>query len=129
MTSPLQVTFREFDPSTAIEEYVRKRASKLDTFFDRILRCRVVVDVPHRHHQHGKRYQVRIDIAVPGDELVVTRNPDNLVHEDMYACIDDAFDSAQRLLQDYARRRRYDVKRHAPDKPDMAATLISGEER
>jgi ribosomal subunit interface protein len=128
MTSPLQVTFRDIDPSTAIDEYIRKRATKLDTFFDRIQRCHVVVEAPHRHHQHGKRYRARIDIAVPGDELVVTRNPENLVHEDMYACIDDAFDSAQRMLQDYARRRRGDVKHHASDQPDAAGTLVSGEE-
>ncbi len=114
MQLPLQVTFRDIPPSRAIADYVRQKAAKLDTFFDRIMACRVVVEAPHRHHQHGKRYHVRIDLTVPGDELVVGRNPSqNLTHEDPYACVDDAFDDAQRQLQDFARRRRGDVKAHS----------------
>jgi hypothetical protein len=29
-----------------------------------------MIEAPHRHHRQGKRYHVRIDITVPGDELV-----------------------------------------------------------
>jgi hypothetical protein len=32
---------------------------------------------------------------------------------DVYVALRDAFDSARRLLQDYARERRGDVKQHA----------------
>lgn len=114
MVIPLQLTFRDLEPSSAIEEYVRGRADKLDRFFDAIMRCRVMIEAPHRHHRQGKRYHVRIDLTVPGEEIVVSRNPESLVHEDLYASIDAAFDDAQRLLQDYARRRRGDTKHHEP---------------
>jgi ribosomal subunit interface protein len=107
MQLPLQITFRDMPHSDAVEQHVRRRAAKLDQFFERITACRVVVEVPHRRHHHGKRYHVRIDLAVPRNELVVRRNPaDNLRHEDMHAAIDDAFDDAERLLEDYARRLR-----------------------
>lgn len=112
MNIPLQVTFRDMDPSDAIEGYVRTKAEKLERFAHPITRCRVMVESPHRHHAKGKQYHVRIDLIVPGEELVISRNPDNAVHEDVYACIDDAFDDAQRVLQDHQRRRRDHVKHH-----------------
>lgn len=112
MQMPLSVTFRDMDPSANIEAYVTTKAGKLERFLEHITRCRVVVEAPHRHQAKGNRYHVRIDLSVPGDELVVNRNGENPAHEDVYACIDHAFDDAQRVLQDYARKRRGDVKRH-----------------
>jgi ribosomal subunit interface protein len=107
MQLPLQVTFRDMPHSDAVQAHVERRAAKLDTFFDRIMSCRVVVEAPHRSHQHGKRYNVRIDVTVPGNELVIARNPpDNLKHEDMHAVIDDAFDDAERVIDEYAKRLR-----------------------
>ena len=113
MSQRTQVTFRDIEPSPAIEEYAVKLAEKLDEFCDSIQRCHVTIEAPHRHHAHGKRYNVVIDLTVPGDELVVRRNPaENLAHEDIHACIDGAFDDAQRRLEDFVRRRRQDVKHH-----------------
>jgi ribosomal subunit interface protein len=105
------------EPSDAIEQYVVTKGGKLERFVDQIMRCRVMLEAPHRHQSKGDRYHVRIDLTVPGDELVVSRNPENLSHQDMYACIDEAFDDAQRILQDYARRRRGQVKHHGPAEP------------
>lgn len=98
--------------SDTVEEHVRRRAAKLDRFFDRLMSCRVAVEVPHRRHRHGKRYQVRVDLTVPGKELVVARNPpQSLQHEDVHAAIDGAFDDAERVLEDHARKVRGNVKR------------------
>lgn len=113
MSQRIQVTFRDIEPSPAIEEYAVRLAEKLDQFCDSIQRCHVTIEAPHRHHAHGKRYNVRIDLTVPGAEIVVSRNPpENLAHEDVHACIDGAFDDAQRRLEDHVRRRRLDVKHH-----------------
>jgi ribosomal subunit interface protein len=102
---PVQITFRDLPASDAVRAYVMRHATKLDRFFDGIVACHVVLEAPHRHHQHGKRYHVRIGMLVPLRELVVSRNPAaNPRHEDLYAAIDDAFDDAERLLEDYARR-------------------------
>jgi ribosomal subunit interface protein len=113
MSQHLQITFRVLQPTPAIDEYARKRAEKLDRFCDAIQRCHVTIEAPHRHHRQGKRYNVRIDLTVPGSEIVVSRNPpESLAHEDIYASIDEAFDDAQRRLEDYVRRLRQDVKQH-----------------
>jgi ribosomal subunit interface protein len=111
MQSPVQVTFRDIPSSPALSAHVEKRAAKLDTFFDRITHCHVVVEAPHRHHKHGKRYHVRIDLHVPGKELVVSKNPDE-AKEDAYAAIDDAFTDAERALEEFARLHQPDTKTH-----------------
>jgi len=113
MESPLQITFRDMDPSAAIEERIREKATKLDTVYDRIMSCRVVIQAPHRHHHKGKLYNVHIDLTVPQGELIVSRDPkDNHAHEDVYVAIRDAFRAAERQLEDYARRQRGLVKTH-----------------
>jgi ribosomal subunit interface protein len=111
--SPVQITFRGLEGSPAVDEYVRQRATKLDTFSERIVGCHVTVEAPHQHHQHGRQYRIRIDLTVPGAELVVGRTPDEgSLREDVYAAIDDAFDDAGRVLQDHVRRQRGDTKSH-----------------
>ena len=108
MELPLQITVRNVSLSEVAEENIRTRAARLDRFFDRIMGCRVVVEAPHRHHRKGILYNVRIDITVPGEELIIKREP----HEDIYVAIRDAFSAARRQLEDYVCRRRGDVKIH-----------------
>jgi ribosomal subunit interface protein len=113
MQLPLQIAFRNIDPSEAVEAYVRERAEKLDKFYDRIMACRVVIEVPHKHHHKGNLYRARIDLTVPDGELVFSREPsDEHGHEDIYVAIRDAFNGAQRQLEDYVRRRRGHIKTH-----------------
>ena len=112
---PLNITCRGIESSAALEDAVRKRADKLERFCDDITHCRVVVEKPHKHHHHGNLYHVRIDVTVPGKELVVRRAPEaHHAHEDVYVAIRDAFDAMRRQLEDYVRIRRGQVKRHSP---------------
>jgi putative sigma-54 modulation protein len=116
MIHPLQITFHEVPSSDAVEARIREHAAKLDRLFERITSCRVAVEAPHRSHQQGHRFHVVIEMHVPGDQLVVARDPEkNRNHEDVFACIDDAFKDAERLLTDYVRRRRGDVKHKVED--------------
>jgi ribosome-associated translation inhibitor RaiA/cold shock CspA family protein len=117
MQLPLQITFRHMDPSPAIEARIRQRAEELDQFFDRITSCRVVVECSHKRQHQGKLFEVRVDLTVPGREIVVGRDPGaNHAHEDAHVAVRDAFDAARRLLEDHARDRRGAVKSHAvPD--------------
>jgi cold shock CspA family protein len=103
------------DPSPVIEEVIRTRAADLDRFYDRIMSCRVVIDVPHRHHHKGNLYQVRLDLTVPGDEIAITREAaEHTEAKNLSAAIRDAFDAADRLVEDHIRRLRGDVKHHDP---------------
>lgn len=133
MILPLQVTFRNIAHSAAVEEWIREEAAKLDEFYSHIMGCRVVVELPNRRHEWGSRYHIRIDLTVPGGELVVKREPTlhssfqrthtkevvkhlevHVPHRELRQAIDDAFKAMGRRLQDYARRQRGDVKTHEP---------------
>lgn len=114
MQLPLQIAFRNLDRSEAIAAQIRERADKLDQYYDHIMSCRVAVEALHRHHRHGNHFHVRVDLTVPDGELVASREPDeHHAYTDVYVAIRDAFDSITRQLEDYARRRRRQVKEHA----------------
>ncbi|MBW7852014.1 MAG: HPF/RaiA family ribosome-associated protein [Rhodospirillales bacterium] len=114
MQIPLQISYRGFAGTEAIEADIRARADELDRFYGRIMGCRVVVETLHRHHHKGTLYHIRIDLTVPGAELVVKRDPaEHHAHEDIHLAIHDAFDAARRMLEDHARRVRDDTKTHA----------------
>ncbi len=113
MKLPLQVTFHNTAPLPGVEEIIRDRAARLDRYCDHITSCHVVIDVPHKHHQKGNLYQIRLDITVPGDEIAVSREaPEHEAAKHLPDAIKDAFNAADRLLEDYVRRQRLDVKHH-----------------
>jgi ribosomal subunit interface protein len=110
---PLQINWRDIPKSDAIDADIRAKAEKLDQFYEDIMSCRVTVEAPHKHHHKGNLYRLHLNITVPDGEIVVTRDPsEHSAHEDMYVAIRDAFDAARRQLQDYARKRRGQVKVH-----------------
>lgn len=114
MTMPLRITYHGLDRTPAIEEALRDRADKLSHLFDRIQSCRVVVEAPHKSHKKGNLYQVKVDLVVPGEELVVNRDTaDDHAHEDLYVVIRDAFDAMERQLKSYADKQSGGARRHA----------------
>ncbi|MBD2496575.1 HPF/RaiA family ribosome-associated protein [Nostoc sp. FACHB-280] len=129
MIIPLQITFHNIPPSEAVEAKIRSLADKLEHFYNRITRCRVTVDAPHRHQRNGKLYQVRIDITVPTGEIVVNRDPpEHQSHEDIYVAIRDAFDAAKRKLQDHTSMLRQETKTHEEQPHGRITSLFSDED-
>jgi ribosomal subunit interface protein len=104
----IQVTFRDIPYSESLEAHINEHADKLREFFDQIISCRVVLTIPQNHKHNGKIYNVKINLVVPGKEIVVSKQED----EDIYVAIRDAFNALDRQLEDYLRRRRGDVKTH-----------------
>lgn len=113
MSFPLEIEFRNMDPSDAVEAAVAERCRKLERFAEDVIRCKVTVEAPHRHHAKGKLYHVSIDLHVPGTEIIVNRDPgEHHAHEDVYVAVRDAVNAAARQLEDYVRVRRGKVKTH-----------------
>lgn len=63
MIVPVQIAFRNMKPSEAVDARVREEVQKLESFYNRIMRCRVIVEIPHRHHRRGDIFHVRIDMS------------------------------------------------------------------
>lgn len=71
-----------------------------------------MLDVPHRSQKKGDEYNARIEITVPGSDLVVKREP----NQDLYTAIVGSFETAERRLKEFADKQRGDVK-HYEEKP------------
>lgn len=129
---PTQVTFRGLAHPEALEAEIRERVSWLEQFYAGMVRCRVLVEVPHRHRHRGRHFHVRIELTVPGrDPIVVSHEPSlhaglkdvedaaahkdaeiDSVHRHGLVAIRETFDIARRLLEDAARMDRNAVKTH-----------------
>ena len=70
MTPTADITYRNMAWSDWLDTQIQRRAAKLSTFCPDILSCKVLVEVPHRHHEQGNRFHVRIDITVPGERII-----------------------------------------------------------
>lgn len=105
MQLPLEISTRQIDLTPDLEADLRRRADKLERFFDRITSCRIAVEGPSNHHQAGGPYRVRLDITVPGSELVANKEG-----EELNAVVRDAFQAAERQVEEFADRRRGEVK-------------------
>lgn len=113
MQTPLQIAFRNLERSEAIAAKIEERAAKLESYYDPIIGCRVTVEAQHKHHRRGNQFHVRVDVTVPGGELVASREPDeHHSYSDVYVAIRDAFDAMRRQLEDHARKQRRQVKAH-----------------
>lgn len=123
------ITFRGIARDAALESDILMRIDKLERYARPLTACRVIVELVQRHHEHGNRYHVRIDLTLRGGEIVVAHEaslhaeaqdtarerltkdsePDPGRKHALVA-VREAFDVARRRLQDYARRHRGAVK-------------------
>lgn len=114
MKNPVQITFRNMDPSPAIMKHIEGQVEGLDSIFENITSCQVTVEAPHKHKHQGNIYHISIVLRVPETELVVSRSQEeNQAHEDIYVAIRDSFDAMERQLIRYAEKLRGDIKTHS----------------
>jgi ribosome-associated translation inhibitor RaiA len=131
MRLPVQITWRNIAHSPMVETKIREEAAKLEEFYDHITSCRVMVEIPRRYQNGKYQFHIRIDLTVPGAEIVVNHEPTlhsslrrteseehakgqelSAPHKDVYVAIRDAFKVARRKLQEYSHRRTGAVKHH-----------------
>jgi cold shock CspA family protein len=116
MQVPLEIAFHNLQSSQTLEREIRKRTEKLESRYGRLTACRVRIEVPHRSHRTGDLIDVRIELSVPGRELVVTNGARHA--RERYSApgpltvIREAFKAAERQLKDFKRQIGGEVKRH-----------------
>jgi len=109
MKLPLKIVIRDIELGDAVRDEIANKAEKLTKIFENIIKCRVVVEAPHHHNRTaGIVYNVCIDMAVPGKEIVVKKQP----NKNLSIAIREAFNAAYRELEDYATKLRGEVKHH-----------------
>ena len=104
----LEIAARDFDLTEANKADIHKYAEKLDAAYDRIIRCRVVVEALRHREPKGLFYNVKVVVTLPGTELVIKRKP----NEDFHLAVKDSFNAMRRKLEDFVVQRRGKVKHH-----------------
>jgi len=117
MQTELEIIDRDGTLGKRALERIRKKAEGLEKFYPRITSCRVVADPPDSHQGKGQRHNIRVEIGVPGNEIIVKRQS----QEDMSSAIRDAFDAARRQLEEYGGKQRD----KAPPRPSQAHARIA----
>jgi hypothetical protein len=127
------VRFRRMRGTDALEADILERLERLETFCPSLVGARVLVELADRHHRDGNRCRVRIELSVPGEDVVVRHEPSlrpelrargaqtarkqdeaDAGHRYAKVAIREAFEVARRQLQDHVRRQRGLVKTHGP---------------
>jgi ribosomal subunit interface protein len=124
MAAQLQITVREMPHSDAVEAAIRRKTAGIERVHPRITAIRVTVEAPHHHHHQGNRFTVKLDITLPGGEIVVNRDH----AEDVYVALRDAFLAARRQLIEHAQRGRGADKTHRSRQPAGAVIETPGDE-
>jgi ribosome-associated translation inhibitor RaiA len=116
MQKPLEINFNNLDASPAVEADIRERVAKLEKIYERLVHCRVAVNLKHHQQKTDNVFDVRIELVVPGEELVVSHDANHVkqhyVSPNIRTSVRDAFKAAERQLKDFKERQRGDVKLH-----------------
>jgi hypothetical protein len=102
------------DVSPPLEQKIRSRAAWLETFYPGIVGCRVLLEIPHRHRERGRPFHVRIELSLPGEDVIVSHQPTRHAtarpgprkseeldgrHKDALVALHEAFDVARRRIE------------------------------
>lgn len=131
MQEALQITCRDFALTEWMDRRIRDEVAALERYYPRILGCRVTLERAHRRHASGNRFRVRIDLALPGGDIVVSHLPSlharlkaiaveapvkqfetDPARRHLIVAIDEAFETMRRRLQNFAARQQGEVKTH-----------------
>jgi cold shock CspA family protein len=122
-----EIVFKNVEASSHVRERVEREVERLEKFHARITSCRVVVERTSGRRAHGDLYGARIFVTLPGGrEVAVTRVQDDAhAHEDVLVAVRDAFDAAQRRIEDLVREQRGDIKAHAAMEEGVVARFLA----
>ncbi|MGQ9369835.1 HPF/RaiA family ribosome-associated protein [Azospirillum sp. ST 5-10] len=132
METNLEIAYHGVDPTPDVDAYIRERCDKLSRYYDRLVGVRVAVEAQHRQHKNGNVFDVHIELMVPGQDLVVSRQPkkakEKYAHPDVRTSLRDAFEAAERQLVQHKQKLRGDVKAHDAEEPGRVAQLYPDED-
>ena len=118
MDVPAEIAFRNIEPTDALRALIQEGIQTLEKVHPRLTSCRVMVEEVTRGIPH-----VRLDIGIPGSELVVNRElPVDAPNREMVQVVRDAFDITRRQLREHRKRRSLD--RADEGRPDGGGAAV-----
>lgn len=106
----MEIAFHNIDSSEWAEQEIRSRVAKLEQIYDRLITCRVRVDQRAKNSHGTIPPVVRIEIGLPGKDIVVSHEPDYLQRKfqspDLHTAINEAFRIAEDRLVEFKNLRQ-----------------------
>jgi ribosomal subunit interface protein len=115
MQRPLEIAFRDLDPSDFIRKLVEERVDRLERFHPHIIGCRVVIEAPHRSAEgHNPPIGISVEVDVPARPRIVAKDQEEqrAMKGDHLAAINRAFEAIERQLDELKDKQRGEVKHH-----------------
>jgi len=106
MAIPTEVTFHDLEHSDSVEAAIHRWVARLEHVHDRIVRCHVKVEQPHKSHRQGREFEVHVVLEWWGENIATSKHR----HADIYVAIADAFRASRRQLLDQRDSRREFVR-------------------
>jgi len=114
---PLEIAYRNVTPSRAAERHVLKGLEALEPLVPDAISCEVMVEQRNPRHRLGNLYQVRVDLSLPGERIIVSRTPPaHRENETLVTAVNEAFRQLRRRVVDALEISRGEVKSH-PEGP------------
>lgn len=110
------ITGRGIQLTEAIKDYVEKKISGLDKFFDGIIRADVIVGMESHHHQKGEVFLAECKLEIPGKDLFASKKEKTL-----YKAVDKVRDYLEGEM------KKMKVKLRKNDKKDQRLKRASKE--
>lgn len=119
MPVPLEIVFHNLESQSWAEDEIRARVDKLARKFDRITAARVRVDRRTTNSRDTIPPVVRIELSIPGRDIIVSHEPDYLMDKfqnpDLRQAIAASFSLAERQLIDSKQKLQGRTKAHLRD--------------
>jgi ribosomal subunit interface protein len=106
MHMQISTTFRDMDPSPALQAAAERWVARLEQVCDRMVSCHISVEMPHRRHHQGAAFAIHVVVGVPGAQIAAS----NHTATDAYVALGDAFRAARRQLLEHAELQRHFVR-------------------
>lgn len=118
MDVPVEIAYRHLESSEAVENRIHEHIDKLKQVFDRLVSCRVTVELVSGHRK-GRKFVVTVEANVPGKAHFMghSSKDEEHMHDDVYLAIRDAFNAVRRQLKDYSDKLRADKRNNDTGTP------------
>lgn len=84
----IDIAARHMDLSNGIREYILDRGSRMNRYFEGVVRCEFVLD------QEAGKHSVEIKVHAPRNDLTA-----KFAHEDVHAAVDGALDKIEQQMR------------------------------
>ena len=114
-TAPV-ISYRNLDPSPAVDAIARRRIDRLEHLFDRIIGCDLSLEALQRRKRHGRTVRAHLVVHLLGPDLSVERTvAQGSAQEDLIMAVNCAFSAAEKILKRQKKVMGHlEVKHHPP---------------